>query len=247
MYELAITDSKALSKEYMCGRFSFSTAAEISGKLGILPPDIAPNYNVAPMQHTPVLLHSDAQWQWKIMRWGLLPTFASHEKEGAKYINARAETLAEKPAYRSLVAHQRCLVPADGFYEFVSKGKAKQPMRFVCPQQPTFCFAGLYNIWHSPHSTHADFATFTIITTTPNDCVAPIHDRMPVILTEAAAKAWLNPDLCTYSSLSPLLLPYPSEDMQVFAVNPIVNSVKNNSPDCILPYTPPASQTWTLF
>ncbi len=166
------------------------------------------------------------------MHWGLIPSWAKDPSIGNKMINARAETLLEKPSFKRLVGKRRCLVLTDGFYEWRKEGKRKVPMRMLLKTRELFAFAGLWDRWKKPDGN--EFQSFTIITIDANDLLRPIHDRMPVILGRDGEEKWLNPDLKDPSELLPLLKPYPSELMEAYDVSPLVNSPRNDRPECIL-------------
>ena len=165
------------------------------------------------------------------LRWGLVPAWAKDPAMGARLINARAETAAEKPAFRAAMRARRCLVVADGFYEWQRTGRAKQPHFFQLRGGRPFAFAGLWEAWRRPDN--APLETCTLLTTEANELVRPIHDRMPVILPRTAYDAWLDPAVASPDTLAPLLAPYPSGEMEARAVSPFVNSPTHDSPECI--------------
>lgn len=146
-------------------------------------------------------------------------------------INARAETLAEKPSFKRLIGKRRCLVLADGFYEWRKEGKRKVPLRIVRKDRQPFAFAGLWDSWRNPDAN--ELHSFTIITTEANDLLRPIHDRMPVILHQTDEQLWLDPNVNDAAKLRPFLVPYPTELMEAYEVSPIVNSPANDLPQCI--------------
>lgn len=204
----------------MCGRFTETVSYEkLERRFAIrrgAKKSLPPRYNIAPGQEAAVITgHGDRALHF--MRWGLkLPG-------GHLAINARAEMLAEKPSFRRLLPNQRCLVPADGFYEWLKEGRARRPFRFVRRDREPFAFAGLW-----------DDGLFTIVTTGANACVAPYHDRMPVILRPEHEDRWLDPG-CPPDRLRGLLSPYPDDEMAAYPVSSWVNNVRNESPDCIAP------------
>jgi putative SOS response-associated peptidase YedK len=215
----------------MCGRFSLNAAeAELRRLFGYDGPplNLAPRYNIAPTQTTPVVaLNREGRRALVVMRWGLIPSWAKDMSIGAKMINARAEGVAEKPAFRAAFAKRRCLVPADGFYEWqVVAGKAKQPYRIHQPDGAPFAFTGLWEQWRGPESV---VLTFTIITTDANDRLRPIHDRMPVILAPAAYALWLDPATPAEAARA-LLRPAPSEALVAEPISTRINNVKNDDP-----------------
>jgi putative SOS response-associated peptidase YedK len=220
----------------MCGRFSQSSSAEeIAETFQVETVDLPPRYNVAPSQTVAAVLqlpdNSQRQLQW--LRWGLIPAWSKDSSIGFKTINARAETVAEKPSYRSAFRQRRCLIPANGFYEWQrlegSKSK-KQPYFFSLREVDLFAFAGLYESWASP--TGEIIKTFTVITTTANELVETIHDRMPVILNSQDHDLWLDPSFGGIDRLQTLLKPYPAEAMKIYPVSTLVNSTKNDSVEC---------------
>ena len=212
----------------MCGRFvRFRSWADLRRTLTLLSPspvDLPPSYNVAPTQQ--ILVARENQ-EPAVMRWGLIPSWAKDKK--APQINARADTVASKPMFRSAFKKRRCLVLADGYYEWKTIGKQKQPYYFRLKHDEAFTFAGIWEEWHGDGET---LETCAIITTDANDMAKDVHNRMPVILTGDEALAWIDP---TNEDAGKLLRPYDSEKMTCFEVNPIVGNVRNNSPDCIKP------------
>ena len=189
-------------------------------------------YNIAPTQHVlTVREHGDDSREAAFMRWGLIPSWAKDPSVGARMINARAETVAERPAFRTALRRRRCLVLADGFYEWqrVAGSKAKRPMRIVLRSGEPFAFAGLWETWRNPTGERTQ--SCTIITTTANELLSPIHDRMPVILPRETEALWLNFALDDTGLLTSLLTPYASNAMDAYEVSPLVNSASNNSPE----------------
>ena len=167
------------------------------------------------------------------LRWGLIPSWAKDPAIGNRLINARAETVAEKPSFRSAFAKRRCLVVADGFYEWRKTGKGKVPVYITLRSKRPFGFAGLYEHWKAPDG--KEIRTCTIITTDSNELVRPIHDRMPVILPKAVEDRWLDPGEHDRGRLQALLQPYPSEEMDAYDVTTVVNNTRHDAPDCIAP------------
>ena len=220
----------------MCGRYEVHSAVELIASIfGISPEDVVidfkPNYNVAPTNEVPVVIITDGKRRLMQCRWGFIPAWAKEEKIGFSMINARAETIAEKPAFRDAFKKQRCVIIADGFYEWKTVGKAKRPVYLHLKSGKPMAFAGLYSIWTSPEGKTIN--TCTVIVTNANELLEPVHDRMPVILNEDDQDKWLDPTTQETSSLLSLLKPYPSEALEMFDVSPKVNSVKNNSPELI--------------
>lgn len=219
----------------MCGRFSLSISwNEICGRYGIpldIPLDWSPRYNIAPNQDCITIVKQDSLLHGKKMRWGLVPHWSKDSKIGYRMINARAETVDEKPSYRKPFSTRRCLIPADSFYEWqVVEGK-KMPVRIMLKSREIFSFAGLWDEWVDP-KTHESVETFTIITTSSNTLIRPVHDRMPVILDPSTEELWLNAS-ASKEGLKKLLVPYSSESMFTYPVVPLVNSWKNEGPECV--------------
>jgi len=215
----------------MCGRFSLNAAeAELRRLFGYDGPplNIPPRYNIAPTQTSPVVaLGREGGRTLVMMRWGLVPSWSKDLKIGAKLINARADTVAEKPSFRSAFAKRRCLVPADGFYEWQAQaGGLKQPYRIHRPDGALFAFAGLWEQWQGPDGR---VLSFTIVTTGANDRLRPIHDRMPVILEARDYKAWLDP-AAPREAAHALLRPLPDDWLIAGPIGTRVNSVKNDDP-----------------
>ena len=198
---------------------------------GLQPSVGSARYNIAPTQ--PVIVVNDTgQRQLVVMQWGLVPSWAKDPGIGNRLINARAETIAEKPAFRAALKKRRCLIPADGFYEWQKTGKVKQPVHIVLKTREPFGFAGLWEHWASPDG---ELLTCTIITTEVNELLKAVHHRMPVILPREAESVWLDPTIQDPEKLLPLLKPYPSELMEYYPVSRAVNSPANDSPQCIVP------------
>lgn len=220
----------------MCGRFTlFLAADDLREELELngVPADWSPRYNVAPTQ--PVLAVTDAiarNAEW--LHWGLVPSWAKDLSIGSRMINARAETLAEKPSFRAAFARRRCLIPANGFYEWQKSASGKgptQPYFISIKEGKAFAFAGLWEVWRSPEG--EEVKSCTIITTTPNERVAKIHDRMPVILTGERMWNWLT--WSDAGQLQSLLVPYPAEEMQAARVSSMVGNPNVDVPGLISP------------
>lgn len=220
----------------MCGRYTITLHPEAVRQgleLKEMPSDWVPRYNVAPSQSIPVV--TDAQERdVKMMRWGLIPYWAKDLTIGNRLINARAETLAEKPSFRQAFAKRRCLILADGFYEWQKgagpKGKS-QPYLFKLENGDPFAFAGLWEFWRSPEG--MEIHSCTIITTNANAVVAPVHDRMPVMLNGDNLWKWLSQE--KPDELESLLAPYPAEKMVRFPVSTMVNSPELDRPELVEP------------
>lgn len=210
----ALTDLKALLKE---DRF----------QLEMFPPNLSPRYNIAPSQSVPAILNQ-APRQLQLVRWGLIPSWTKDPAIGYRMINARAETVADKPAFRRPLQRQRCLIPADGFYEWQRLGARKVPHWITLASGEVFAFAGLWDSWADP-KTKTAVTSCTIITTTPNRLLASIHDRMPVILPRESESTWLSEGL-TPEQACALLKPYTTTKMRASPISTLVNSPSNDTP-----------------
>lgn len=192
-----------------------------------------PRYNVAPMQTVPAIISDGRVNRIGPLRWGLVPSWANEESMASRAINAKAETLLERPSFRNLIYKKRCIIPADSFYEWRTIGRGKkQPIRFMRRDQAIFSMAGLYDQWIRP-SDGVKISTFTIITTTPNAMVAEVHDRMPVILQQEDELRWLDRSNTDTQALLSLLRPFPAQEMMSYPVASLVGSVSQDSPACI--------------
>ncbi|HWP91549.1 MAG TPA: SOS response-associated peptidase [Thermodesulfobacteriota bacterium] len=221
----------------MCNRFTLSTDKDdLQSRYGfIFPNDILlqPRYNIAPSQNSPIIVSNQGQRELVMMRWGLIPVWAKDIKIGYKMTNARAETLAEKNTFKRPFRDRRCLVLADGFYEWTGDKKNRIPYRFVLKTREPFVFAGLWEKWKSPEG--EEILSFTIITTRANELMEPIHNRMPVILHKKDEDVWLDPKFKDTDTLTEYLAPFPSDLMEAYQVSTLVNSPKNDSEECIKP------------
>jgi putative SOS response-associated peptidase YedK len=224
----------------MCGRFTltYKEKQRLAEELGvnveeINDADYRPRYNIAPTDPHWIVRMRYEEREILPAKWGLVNSWAKDAKRAAKQINARAETIASNAAFREAFTKRRCVVPADGFYEWIGAGSARQPIWFHRPDGKLILFAGLYESW--PVTPDNWQRTFTIITTTPNDLVAPIHDRMPVVLTGEAVDYWLDPREEDTESLRKLLAPAPDDALVKLSVSQRVNSVKNDDPACLEP------------
>lgn len=221
----------------MCGRFTLTVDAE-SIQMHFpwlkVPDIIEPRYNIAPSQPIAVVPNTGEN-ELDFFIWGLIPSWAKDPKIGNRLINARSETLSEKPSFRSAYKRRRCLVLADGFYEWVKQPgqKVKSPFYVQMESKEPFAFAGLWETWYSPDG--SELKTAAIITTEPNELVSRIHARMPVILPREAYDLWLDPEEKSKDNFDHILTPYPSSEMIQFPVSRIVNSPSNDSPGCIEP------------
>ena len=220
----------------MCGRFVlYRSLEEIQQAFEIQQVrwEPKPSYNVAPTQDVAVVVQREAGNTLERMRWGLIPSWAKDPKIGSKMINARSETLSEKPSFKRPFRSQRCLVIADGFFEWAKTEHGKVPM-FIRPKsQHLFGLAGLYDVWAPPQG--EAITSCTIVTTSANDFMRPIHDRMPLILSRSQEADWLNPATPTINEWLSALAPYPSQEMEAYEVSRQVNSPQNNGIECIQP------------
>lgn len=220
----------------MCGRFTLTPhAAEILDAFPELAPpdDVVPRYNVAPTDMLLTVTERDGRRAMERLRWGLIPSWAKDSRIGSTLINARADALDSKPAFRNAFKKRRCLVLADGFFEWRKEGTKRRPFYFRVADARVFAFAGLWEVWKDPQGVWVP--SCTIVTTEPNDLVRPLHDRMPVILPRDAYDDWLNVELLDDRRLGSLLMPYPADKMTMREVSSRVNSVRNDDPACIAP------------
>ena len=205
----------------MCGRFVLVTdltkiAEEFT--VGKIASAFKSNWNISPGQYIPAVVQRDGQKILESFLWGLIPSWAKDSATGKKMFNARAETISEKPGFRTAFKKRRCLIPADAFYEWQKLEKMKKPFRFSLKSGKPFGFAGLYETWTSPGK--ESIQTCTIITTEPNELMQPIHDRMPVIVRKGLEDFWIDPDNDSQKELLAILNPYSSEEMMMSPVDP---------------------------
>ena len=221
----------------MCGRFSQTASPEVIAQQFALddPPLFTPRYNIAPSQPiVAIRIDPDTTTRKLVqLRWGLIPSWAKDPKIGNQCINAKSETVAEKPAFRSAFKKRRCLVIATGFYEWQKRGPVKQPMWIGLRGKQPFAFAGLWEHWQPTDGEPLE--TCTIITTEPNDLMVPIHNRMPVILAPTSYDQWLDPTFQQAEPLKALLRPYPSEELTAYPVSTLVNNPRHDAPQCLEP------------
>ena len=225
----------------MCGRFVLMTPGKSLTEHFRLAeePSLGPRYNIAPTQPVAIIKPKagTSQRELKIVRWGLIPFWAKDAKMGAGFINARSETAADRPAFRTAFKMRRCIIPADGFYEWKKLEKGRAPYLVVLSNRLVFAFAGLWETWKSPDGELIE--SCTILTTDANELIQPIHDRMPTILSPSDYDLWLNPDTKTTESLKHMLKPFPSEEMIMFPVSGKVNKASYDAADCVEPLTGP--------
>ena len=233
----------------MCGRYTLTADGEtvrIAYGLADAPFDYRPRYNIAPQQDVLVVGHGKPGRAGRVagvMRWGLVPMWTDSPAEGARMINARSETVTERAAFREAFERRRCLIPADGFYEWRAVGSVKIPMRVTLEEKP-FAFAGLWERWQRAEA--APLYTCTILTTSPAAAIAAIHDRMPVMLRPEQYDIWLDPET-DVATLQSLLQPYAGDDLHAYVVSSLVNKVENDGPECVAPATAPVAEQTSLF
>jgi putative SOS response-associated peptidase YedK len=224
----------------MCGRFSF--AVDLEELRATFPwlnvqGQVLPRYNIAPTQQVPAVVN-DGLTTLTFLRWGLIPSWAKDVEVGNRMINARAETLADKPSFRSAYRQRRCLILASGFYEWKKEPAAdekgrKTPLYIRLKSGKPFAFAGLWESWKSPDG--GAVLSCTIITTAANELLMPVHDRMPVILPPETYPLWLDPAERQPEELNELLRPYPASEVETYAVSTLVNDPRNDVPACLAP------------
>jgi putative SOS response-associated peptidase YedK len=238
----------------MCGRYRLSRRKQLvdeyfgtdSGDS-----DWNPRYNIAPTQPVPVIRQHPTVPTRKLslLRWGLIPSWARDSSVGAGMINARSETAPAKPAFREAIVSRRCLIPADGFYEWQRNGQTKQPYCFELVDGELFAFAGLWDRWTNPHGESIE--SCTILTTTPNALLVDFHDRMPVILNSESYDLWLDPPYRDTAGLSEMLKPFEPKLMRHYPVSTRLNNVHNDDADCANsvdhPGTSPAQSQLLIF
>lgn len=226
----------------MCGRYvlkrkDLDALMETMGVKDVR--EFVSRYNIAPSTMIPAIRTTRGGAREGVaLQWGLVPRWSKDAKDGARLANARAEGIATRPAFREAFRKRRCVVPASGFYEWQTIGKAKYPWYFEFKDGQPFVFAGLWESWRSQDG--VELQTCSLITTEPNDVVRPLHDRMPVILRERGIDTWLDPQVNEPAALEPLLVPVPGAVMQATPVSPRVNSVRNEGPELLERVEPPA-------
>jgi putative SOS response-associated peptidase YedK len=227
----------------MCGRFTLKSGSQKLAEAFPLfeAPELEPRYNIAPTQQVAAarILPDGPKQEIVLLHWGLIPSWADDPSIGNRLINARAETVAEKPSFRSAFRKRRCLVLADGFFEWQKVDGKKQPYYFQLKDNCPFAFAGLWEHWERVGK---KIESGTILTTAANDLLRNVHDRMPVILHPADYERWLDPDNQTGKNLDKLLCPFPAEEMQSFPVSTHVNNPRNDDPRCVEPLVQPDFQ-----
>ncbi|OZM57180.1 hypothetical protein CIB95_06855 [Lottiidibacillus patelloidae] len=221
----------------MCGRLTLTTTIdEVMEQFSIVNPvhfHFEVNYNIAPSQKVVAIVGSPAGKRIGQMRWGLIPSWAPDEKIGYKMINARSETLLQKRSFKNLISRRRCALVADGFYEWKTTKEGKRPFRITLANEKPFLMAGLWDKWSNEAG--KEIHSCTIITTSANQLLSEVHDRMPVILTNETEQTWLSPRIEGSEFYTNVLKPYNSDHMKMYEVSPLVNSPRNNQPECMLP------------
>ncbi len=222
----------------MCGRYRLSRRKQLVEDYFDSAPsdeDWSPRYNIAPTQSVPVIRQNPKEpvRELSLMKWGLIPHWSKDPSGAAGMINARSETASTKPAFRDPLKFRRCIIPADGFYEWSRKGKAKQPYCFEINDGELFAFAGLWEGWKDPNGNW--IRTCSILTTAPNAVTATVHDRMPVIIDPDSYDLWLDPGMQNVAAVSELLKPYDARTMRCYPVSTRINHVANDNEECSRP------------
>jgi putative SOS response-associated peptidase YedK len=224
----------------MCGRYTLKNPKALKDAFGLeTVPDLAPRYNIAPSQDIPIIRFSPAGRQLDLARWGLIPSWAKEAEGGYSTINARAETIDTKPSFRHPFKNHRCIIPADGFYEWHEEAGIKIPHHIGRKDGAPFALAGLWDRWHGPEG---DVLSCTVIVTEANQFMRRLHDRMPVILAPQDYEFWLDPTNQDTAGLKHLLVPAPEELLTEWPVSRLVNNPKHEGPDCAEPVAPKAAK-----
>lgn len=218
----------------MCGRFTlFSSKQEIANTFEVMNEfSVEQRYNIAPSQLILAIIQDGESRRAGQLTWGLIPSWAKDKRIGAKMINARGETIAEKPSFKRAFQSRRCIIPTNGFYEWKNTARGKQPFFIFVKDEPIFAFAGIWEKWVDPQSSEPIFSC-TIITTDANETIQPLHHRMPVILNKEAQHIWLNNEDFSKQKLQSLIHPYTAEKIATYPVSTLVNSPKNDNRKCI--------------
>lgn len=219
----------------MCGRYTLYETEGIAERFGVdAPEDIHPSYNVAPSQIMPVITGDAQAKHLEFMRWGLIPAWAKDPKIGYKLINARSESIFNKPTWRHAIRSHRCLVPANGFYEWQNNNTAQKQPYYIHPRDDhLFAFAGIWDSWRDPDG--EILKTYSIVTTEPNQEIAAIHNRMPIILYPEEESAWIDPTNDRPEDIAPLLHPYEDNGLELYPISQNVNSPANNNASLLQP------------
>jgi putative SOS response-associated peptidase YedK len=231
----------------MCGRYRLSRRKQVVEEYFESSSDEeawTPRYNIAPTQPVAAIREAGQNRILSLMRWGLVPSWASDISIGARLINGRSETILEKPAFRDSFRMRRCLVPADGFYEWKKAGRERYPFHFVMKDSSLFAFAGVWDRWRSPAGQVVE--SCSILTTAPNELLDGVHDRMPVILPQRHYQTWLTAPATEAQRLAELLVPFDASVMQRYPVSSLVNKPENDVPECALeaPNAETQGQLW---
>lgn len=216
----------------MCGRYTLATPAKVLTKRFHIPdtPDLPFRYNIAPTQTVPVVRSLDGARSLAQLRWGLIPSWAKDAKIAYRLINARADSVESKPSFRSAFRKRRCLILADGFYEWKKDGKAKQPYFIHLKSKEPFAFAGLWEHWQPEEGEAVE--SCTIVTTEANEFMKSLHERMPVILEPNDEELWINPDEADLAKLQKALKPYPDDALTAYAISDYVNNPRHQGEEC---------------
>jgi putative SOS response-associated peptidase YedK len=236
-----------MKENEMCGRFArYSLSRELERFFNALPPafEMQATYNVAPSQEIPVIVQQEDARHIKKRYWGLVPFWAKDTSIGSRMINARVETITSKPAFKAALKHRRCLIPANGFYEWKGKSGGKQPFYFHLPSGEPFAFAGLYEIWENKEAPPGagPYKSCAIITMDASDSVKDVHNRMPLILKPEAYDEWLDPQIKKPSRIEEILKQGYVRDLRSYPVAKLVNQVGNNQKECMDPLDDIGSQ-----
>jgi len=229
----------------MCGRYRLSRRKQVVEEYFESvseEEDWSPRYNIAPTQPVATIRQKGNSRILSTMRWGLVPSWATDIKIGNQLINGRSESVLEKPALRDSFRSRRCLIPADGFYEWKKSGKARHPFHFGMKDGSLFAFAGVWDRWKSPAGQVLE--SCSILTTAPNQLLDGVHDRMPVILPQRHYQLWLAAPATESGRLADLLVPFDASFMHSYPVSPLVNKPENDMPECALEVPAPQGQLW---
>ncbi|MGH6663417.1 MAG: SOS response-associated peptidase [Pseudolabrys sp.] len=226
----------------MCGRYTFTSAPEAMRQLYryLGQPNFPPRYNIAPTQPIAIVRMAEGQRQFALVRWGLLPSWVKDPKTFTLLINARGETVCDKPAYRAAMKRRRCLIPADGFYEWQKAGERKRPFFVHARSGAPLAFAGLWETWTGPNG--EELETAAIVTTRANATLAPIHERMPVIVPPAAFDLWLNCNEVDAKTAEALIAPAPDDLLEAYEISTAVNRTANDNPKLLEPVAAPTPE-----
>jgi len=223
----------------MCGRFTQTSDADaIAARFAVVTrrAEVVARYNIAPTDPVPVVVREGGARALELFRWGLIPYWTKALRGAPQPINAKVETVARSAMFRGLLPARRCLVVADGFYEWTGAKKDRRPLRIVLKDRSLFAFAGLWDAWRDPDKRGSPpLRSCTIVTVDANPLIAPVHDRMPAILKPEDEARWLDPALTDPTALAALLAPYPAERLDMYPVSSAVNNVRNQGPECIEP------------